>query len=64
MIKTPVCTDCVYLSAPYLRSRKILKYNIYHPNICLFLSVLRPPQCNTSTSTGPIYIKYFILQNV
>ena len=25
-IIAPVCTDYLYLSAPYLRSRKILKY--------------------------------------
>jgi len=35
MIVAPVCIDIVYLSAPYLRSRKVLKYNIYPPNICL-----------------------------
>jgi len=42
MVKAPVCTDCLYLSAYYLRPRKILKYYIYHSNICLCPSV-RPP---------------------
>jgi len=43
MIVTPVCIECVYLPAPYLRYLEILKYNIFLPNTCLPLrpSVLK-----------------------